>query len=380
MYPDLSYVFHDLFGTPADNWTSIFKVYGIFLVLAILIAARILYVELRRKSREGKFMPVPETFKEGGPATYRALAEAAIWGFFLGFKIPWIVAHFAEFQADAARTLFSWKGWWWSGLFGMALYAGYTWYVNRNKVLVEKTLPIYPHQRIGEITIIAALAGVAGAKLFSILEDPAPFFQNPWRTVFSGAGLTIYGGLIGGFIAVWLYLRRKGIAPIHVLDAVAPALMVAYGVGRLGCHFSGDGDWGIAAAAQPEWWFLPSWLWSMDYPRNIINEGVAMSQCAGKYCSRLPTPVYPSSVYEAVMAFSLGGILWALRRKVAIPGMLFFIYLIFNGLERFWIEKIRINEKYHWAGLQFTQAELIAVLLFLTGIAGVLYLRIKSKR
>ncbi len=380
MYPDLSYVFHDLFGTEADNWTSIFKVYGIFLVLAVLGAARILYVELKRKSGEGLFKPVPETTREGGPATANDLASSVIWGFILGFKIPYILQNFSDFQADAAAVLFSLKGVWWTGVAAALLYAGYTWWSKRKSEAVAKTAQVFPHDRIGEITIIAAIAGVIGAKIFSILEDPGPFFDDPFGTVFSGAGLTIYGGLIGGFLAVWWYLRKKHIPVIHVMDAVAPALIVAYGIGRLGCHFSGDGDWGIPAGPQPGWWFLPDWLWSMDYPRNIINSGVTMETCAGKYCRHLAAPVFPTSIYEALMAFSIGGILWVLRRRLTVPGMLFFTYLIFNGIERFWIEKIRINEKYDFLGMQFTQAELIAVLLLITGVAGVLYLRIKAKR
>lgn len=380
MYPDLSYVFHDLFGTAADNWTSIFKVYGIFLVLAVLGAARVLFVELRRKSREGLLLPMTETIVEGGPATWGDYVSAVLWGFFLGFKIPYIAMHFADFQADAATELFSLKGVWWAGLAGAALSAGMKYRNTRKSVPQKQTVQLFPHDRIGEITVIAAVSGVIGAKIFSILEDPKPFFNDPAGTLFSGAGLTIYGGLIFGFLAVWLYLRKKRIPVVHVLDAVAPALIIGYGIGRLGCHFSGDGDWGIAAGPQPAWWFLPDWLWSMDYPRNIINTGVLMSDCAGQYCRRLAEPVFPTSVYEAAMAFAIGGILWALRKRVAVPAMLFFIYLIFNGVERFFIEKIRVNERYETLGVQFTQAELIAVILFLLGVAGVVFLRFKSKR
>lgn len=378
MYPDLSYVFHDLFGTPADNWASIFKVYGIFLVLAILGAARILYVELRRKSVEGLLQPMTETRIEGGPPALGDYLSSALWGFFLGFKIPYIAMHFAEFQADAAAVMFSFKGVWWAGFAGAALSAGLKYGNARKSVPVKQKLQLYPHDRIGEITIIAAISGVIGAKIFSILEEPGAFFADPAGTLFSGAGLTIYGGLIFGFLAVWWYLRRKSIPVVHVLDAVAPALIIGYGIGRLGCHFSGDGDWGIVAGPQPAWWFLPDWLWSMDYPRNIIKEGVLMSECAGQYCKRLIEPVFPTSVYESVMAFAIGGILWALRKRVTVPSMLFFIYLLFNGTERFLIEKIRVNEKI--PGTQFTQAELIAVLLFFTGIGGIVYLWRKSKR
>lgn len=377
MYPDLSYVFHDLFGTDADNWTSIFKVYGIFLVLAVLGAARIFYVELRRKSREGIFEPLREQIKEGGPATRNDYISSALWGFLLGFKIPYIAMYFDEFQADAAAILFSFKGVWWIGIACAIISVASKYWSTRRSVAVVKTADLYPHDRIGEITVIAALAGVIGAKVFSILEDPKPFFADPAGTLFSGAGLTIYGGLIFGFVAVWLYLRSKKIPVLPAMDAVAPALIISYGIGRLGCHFSGDGDWGIAAGPQPAWWFLPDWLWSMDYPRNIINSGVLMDDCVGHYCRRLAEPVFPTSIYEALMAAAIGGILWALRKRLRVPATLFFVYLIFNGLERFWIEKIRINEQYEAVGL--TQAELIATALFFIGVAGVIVLNWKKK-
>jgi len=74
------------------------------------------------------------------------------------------------------------------------------------------------------------------------------------------------------------------------------------------------------------------------------------------------------------MAFILGGILWALRKRIVIPGMLFFIYVIFNGVERFFIERIRVNIKYDVLGIQLTQAEIIAICLMLIGMAGCLIL------
>jgi len=380
MYPDLSYVFHDLLGTPADNWTSIFKVYGLFLVLAVLAAAQIFYLELRRKRGEGLFSPAVETIREGGPASGIELAGAALWGFFLGFKIPYIAMHFPEFQKNAASVLLSFQGVWWAGILGGVGYGLFTWFSRRNTKSTVRSVEVFPHDRIGEITMIAALAGVIGAKVFSILEDPTHFLRDPAGALFSGAGLTIYGGLIFGFLAVAVYLRKKQIPLLPPLDAVAPALLVAYGIGRLGCHFSGDGDWGIPSGAAPTGWFLPDWLWGQSYPRNIIQSGVAMENCVGRYCRQLEVPVFPTSVYEAGVVFLLAAVLWSVRKRIKTPGVLFFIYLILNGLERFSIEKIRVNERYEWLGLSFTQAEMIAILLLLIGVGGVLWMNRKRRQ
>jgi len=76
----------------------------------------------------------------------------------------------------------------------------------------------------------------------------------------------------------------------------------------------------------------------------------------------------------------LGGMLWAIRKKVKIAGMLFFIYLIMNGFERFWIEKIRVNPKNEFFGIQTTQAEFIAVLFMLIGIIGCIVLWQRNKK
>ena len=373
MYPDLSYLFHDLFGSQPDNWTSIFKTFGLLLVISILVAAYMLFRELRRKKEEGIFEGEEVKVTEGGPATWSELLSNGIFGFIIGFKLVYLFQHFEEFQADAADVLLSTKGTMWAGIaFALIFVAIRYWEKSRKKHAkpVTKTLKIYPHDRIGDITIWAAVTGIIGAKVFAILEDLPNFFADPIGTFFSGSGLAIYGGLIGGFLGVYWYLRRHKIPFWHVADAVAPALMIAYGIGRLGCHFSGDGDWGIVAAAIPEWWFLPDWLWAYDYPNNVAQDGVALADCTFAYCRHLDPPVYPTPLYETLMAFLIGGFLLFMRKRLPAAGMLFFLYLIFNGIERFFIEKIRVNIRYDLFGFQPTQAEVIAVVFVLIGAIG----------
>jgi phosphatidylglycerol:prolipoprotein diacylglycerol transferase len=94
----------------------------------------------------------------------------------------------------------------------------------------------------------------------------------------------------------------------------------------------------------------------------------------------LPLPVYPTSLYEAIVAITLFFVLWAMRKHIKIPGLLFCIYLMMNGMERFFIEKIRINNLIQFAGFQFTQAELIASIIFLVGVTGFGYLMLKNNK
>ena len=238
-----------------------------------------------------------------------------------------------------------------------------------------------PHQRIGDITILAAISGLVGARLFSIVESEEnikAFIQDPLEQLLSGSGLAIYGGLILAFIVVYSYIKRKGMKPIHVMDAVAPALIMGYAVGRMGCQFSGDGDWGIVnAAAQPSWWIFPDWAWSYTYPHNVLNDGIQIEGCLWDYCRQLAEGVYPTPIYETFFSLIIFVILWVLRKRVRIAGMIFFLYVFLNGLERFFIEKIRTNPDITIFGIEATQAEYVAFLLMLIGVIGMVWVYLK---
>lgn len=215
-----------------------------------------------------------------------------------------------------------------------------------------------PSVIIGTVTVMAVVLGIAGSKLFHILENLDEFSRDPFGMIFSSGGLTFYGGLIVAGLAITWYVRKKGLSLGAVADAVAPGLMLAYGIGRIGCHLAGDGDWGIVAdmSLKPGW--LPTWLWAEDYANNILNV-------------TLPEPgVYPTSVYEFVAAALLFSVLWIYRRHPYKNGWLFSFYLVLNGIERFLIEKIRVNNEFDILGLTVTQAEVISSLIILTGLIG----------
>ncbi len=371
MYPDLSYLFHDLFGTAPDNWLSIFKTFGFFLLLAFIVAARLLKWELQRRESIGQLPPRRMTVVPSAGVTTADYLFNGVFGFVLGYKVPYAIANMDTWKEDPAGVLLSMDGWWWSGLLGALAFLGYYYYLSTKapKDVQPREVDVYPSDRVGPITMMAALGGILGAKFFAILEYLPRFFEDPLGVLLSGDGLAIYGGLIGGALAVFWYLRRNQIPAMPVVDAVAPALIVAYGVGRMGCQLSGDGDWGIVAAPQPSWWFLPDWVWSYDFPHNVLDRGVKMAGCELDYCYHLAEAVYPTSVYETVMAFGIGGLLWALRKRLTpVPGLLFAIYLFFNGVERFFIEFIRVNDRYNVLGLALSQAQIIAVCFMLAGL------------
>jgi phosphatidylglycerol---prolipoprotein diacylglyceryl transferase len=378
MYPDFSYILHAIFGTEPDNAFSIIKTFGLMLAAAFLVSAVILSLELKRKTNEGIFKPITEIVVEGLKPSINFIITQLIIGFILGFKLVYVFMNFDEFRSDAAGVLLSTKGNFGAGILVAALYAAYQYYSKNKKALpkpIEKKVVIQPVQLVGDITMIAAISGLIGAKIFALFESTETikaFFQDPLGQLLSGSGLAIYGGLIVAFFSVLYYIRKKGLGSLHMMDTAAPAIITGYAVGRIGCQLSGDGDWGIDNPnPKPDWLsWLPDNLWVQTYPHNVINAGDPIPGCTWEYCMQLNPGVYPTPIYETVMGFMILGILWSLRKRIKIPGMIFFIYMVLNGVERFFIEKIRVNDKIHLFGGAYSQAEIISVLFIIAGIAG----------
>jgi phosphatidylglycerol:prolipoprotein diacylglycerol transferase len=380
MYPTFSDLLYDLIGIQIPLPIQMF---GLMVAISFLVGNYIIGLELKRKYSEGLLSTHTTTVIEGLPATKMELLSNAIFGYIIGFKLFFLIGNYAQFTANPQAALLSFEGSFWGGILSAIVMAYWAYYEKNNKKLAQpitKTIEVMPYQVMGNLTILAAVFGILGAKLFHNLENFDTFLADPLGSLLSFSGLTFYGGLICGFTAAIWYARSKNIKTIHLLDAAAPGIMIAYGIGRLGCQLSGDGDWGIVnTAAKPSWIsFLPDWFWSFKFPHNVISDGVPIPGCVGRHCMELPLPVYPTSLYEAIIAITLFFVLWAMRKHIKIPGLLFCIYLMMNGMERFFIEKIRINNLIQFAGFQFTQAELISSIIFLFGIIGFVYLMLKN--
>ena len=376
MYPRISDLFNDLLGT---HWVWPIQSFGFMMAISFLFAAWTLALELKRKEKQGLLHALPKKIIIGKPASISDLVWNGIIGFILGFKVAEMVLHYHDLVEDPQSFILSARG----NLLGGIVVAGVLMYLKyregekqRLPKPEEKIMMVSPYQRVGEITIIAAVSGLLGAKLFDNFEHLDTFFQDPIGSLFSFSGLTFYGGLIFGAVAVLWYGHRHKIPVHYMLDAAAPGLMLAYAVGRIGCQLAGDGDWGIVNLhPKPSWWFFPDWTWTFNYPHNVIEEGVHMANCNGKFCYALPDPVYPTPFYETIVGLLIFFFLWSIRKRIQIPGMLFSIYLILNGIERFWIEQIRVNIRYYFFGISATQAEIIAVLMVVIGIIGIFYFR-----
>lgn len=380
MYPTISHLIYDIFGVQIPLPIQTF---GFFVALAFIAANWIVSIELKRKEKEGVISSTIIKELTGEGITKKDILSSLISGFLIGFKGIYAVLHYSELVADPQGVILSAKGSIIGGLL-ISLVAVYLKWKEKNKEklkipkLIEKE--IHPFQLAGNMTIIAAVSGIIGAKIFHNLENIDDFLADPIAQLVSFSGLTFYGGLIAGAIAVIWYGKRYNIKPSHLADSAAPGLMLAYGIGRIGCQMSGDGDWGIKNLSQkPEWMsFLPDWMWSYNFPHNVImdtgsHQRTVIDGCKNTfwdpYCYQLIDPVWPTAFYEVVMSITIFTILWAIRKHIKVAGALFFIYLIFNGVERFCIEKIRVNTKYNILG-GITQAEIISFLLVVIGIIG----------
>lgn len=379
MYPNLYYAFKDLFGVEW-TWLKLVNSFGFFVALSFIAAAYILTLELKRKSKQGLLTYTEEKVIVGKPATAGELLLNFLLGFLMGYKL---IGAFIDRAAvvDTQSYILSAQGNWPAGIILGLIFAAMKWREKNHVKLPqpeERTVRIWPQDRVGDMVIYAAIFGFLGAKIFHNLENIDDLVKDPVGSLISFSGLTFYGGLICATIAIWRYCGKHNMKQIHVADAIAPAMMLAYGVGRIGCQVAGDGDWGIVTTTPKPFSWLPNWTWSYTYPHNVISEGVQIPGCMGQYCAQLPQGVYPTPLYEIITCLLLFVFLWSIRKKIKTPGVLTAIYLIVNGVERFLVETIRVNTRYNFFGIRPTQAELISASLVISGVVLLIVLKRKQ--
>lgn len=220
-------------------------------------------------------------------------------------------------------------------------------------------LPIEAETLVG----LPATLGIVGAKLYHVLESPRDLMAHPVGELFSQFGFAWFGGLIAG-IATFVFLARRYQIPfLKLCDVASPAAALGYGIGRIGCLLSGDGDYGVPTS-------LP---WGMAFPNGLV-----------------PTTerVHPTPLYEFAAAIIIFLILrrlgsrWFVSQgnlqpvsmdgapaRVPSPsrksGSLFALFLILSGVSRFLVEFIRINPKVLFG---LTNAQIASLACLLLGV------------
>lgn len=166
------------------------------------------------------------------------------------------------------------------------------------------------------IVAVVTVTGIIGAKLWHVADTPG-------EHIFAREGFAWFGGLVFGILALLWQGRSLKIGAIRMLDLAAPSAAIGYGVGRLGCLISGDGDYGIPTT-------LP---WGMSFPHGLV-----------------PTTqrVHPTPIYELIAGLLIGYYLWRRGVKQRPIGQITGEYLVLSGIARFLVEIIRINPKIYW--------------------------------
>jgi phosphatidylglycerol---prolipoprotein diacylglyceryl transferase len=202
------------------------------------------------------------------------------------------------------------------------------------------------------VAAYTTVGGVVGAKLWHVLEDPTLLFHQPLLVLFDRAGFAWFGGLLAGIAVLVWSGRQAKVGGLGMLDLAAPAVSVGYGVGRIGCLVSGDGDYGIPTS-------LP---WGMSFPHGLV-----------------PTTqrVHPTPIYELIVALLIAAYLWRRGAKSAdgrTPplGQITGEYLVLSGVARFLVEFIRINPRIYWG---MTNAQVASLGSIAAGILLVVWAR-----
>ena len=226
-------------------------------------------------------------------------------------------------------------------------------------------------RRIGEdpdkawdLVFMGVIGGIAGAKLYYILLNYEQLTTDPGALILSRGGLVWYGGfLLATALVVWEIRRQKMSLP-KMADIIAPALALAYAVGRMGCFLVGD-DWG-----RP----TDSWL-GIAFPRgtpatsviNIERLGIAVDpELIEKYGQIVP--VHPTQLYEVGLSTLIFFFLWKIRGDARASGWIFMLWLALAGAERFAVEFLRAKDDRFFGVL--TLAQVISLAIVAAGVIG----------
>jgi phosphatidylglycerol:prolipoprotein diacylglycerol transferase len=203
-------------------------------------------------------------------------------------------------------------------------------------------------EKVVNLGVYCALAGMAGAKLLMIVLDPE-YRQHP-SEIFSLAVVQSAGIFFGGFIAAlvfaYFYMRGQHLPVLGTSDVFAPGVALGHGIGRLGCFAAGC-CWGKPTK-------LP---WAVTFTSPYTTTGVPLN-----------IPLHPTQLYEAFAEAIICVILLAQLRRPHRDGQVIGLYLLLYGLARFAVEFVRDHDSSNPLGGPFVLEQWLALALAAGGV------------
>lgn len=205
----------------------------------------------------------------------------------------------------------------------------------------------------GDMIFAAVIGGIIGAKLWFVVLNGGALFAR--------SGLVWYGGFFGGTLAVILNGWRRRVPMRWTAQLVAPVLAAGYALGRVGCFLVGD-DYGGPTS-------LP---WGVRFPlgsppSTAENLRLFHVQVADSVAPNTVMAVHPTQLYETFIMIVVFALLWRWRTASRGTGWLFGAYLVFAGVERFFVEILRAKDD-RLLGT-FTLAQVASITIVLVGTA-----------
>ena len=214
------------------------------------------------------------------------------------------------------------------------------------------------------IIILSIVGGILGAKIFFVLETWNEWsgFGGMWSRLFSGGGLTWYGGLLLVLLFIHIYTKKVVKIPtLRMYDILIPALAIGYSVGRIGCVVSGDGCYGVQC---PYDWPAP---FAMAFPHGANPWHTVVGEYGDPN-----VVVYNTSLFESMFSLGLFVFFWMKRETEWVSGSRFVTFIMAHSIFRFFIEFIRRNPKDVFG---ITQAQFVSLILILCSIIYFIYKR-----
>jgi phosphatidylglycerol---prolipoprotein diacylglyceryl transferase len=226
---------------------------------------------------------------------------------------------------------------------------------------------------LSDVYLIAAVSGVAGARLLYVLVN-SDEFSSPWQWLdLRNGGLAAYGGFVTGFATAALYLRAKRVSLLNVGDCAAPAIAVGLFLTRIGCYLYGC-DFGIRLPAN-----APSWLSHLGrFPHWPDALGLRGSPAFVYHVdaydlasdAAFAFPVHPTQLYEAAVGLALMIASLVLFPRRRFWGQVLLSLCMSYGTARFFLEYLRDDPERGFA-LGFSTTQLMS--LVMVPVAAVLY-------